>query len=47
MVDALVTLWREVREGHVAVVTAEVERVIGRRPLAFRSWAAENAAAFR
>ena len=47
MVAALVELWREVREGQVAVVTGDVERVTGRRPTAFRRWADENAAAFR
>ena len=47
MVEALVTLWREVREGQVAVVTGDVERSIGRPPIAFRRWAEENAAAFR
>jgi uncharacterized protein YbjT (DUF2867 family) len=46
-IDALVVLWREVREGQVAVVTGDVERVTGRKPIAFRRWAEENAAAFR
>jgi hypothetical protein len=47
MVDALVTLWREVRQGQVAVVTDDVERVTGRRPTTFRRWAEDNAAVFR
>lgn len=47
MVDALVTLWREVREGQVEVVTGDVERVTGRRPITFRRWVEENVAAFR
>lgn len=47
MVEALVTLWREVREGQVAVVTGDVERVTGRPPIGFRRWAEENAASFR
>jgi uncharacterized protein YbjT (DUF2867 family) len=47
MIDALVTLWREVREGQVAVVTGDVERVIGRPPIGFRRWAEENAESFR
>jgi uncharacterized protein YbjT (DUF2867 family) len=47
MIDALVTLWREVREGQVAVVTGDVERIAGREPIGFRRWAEDNAAAFR
>lgn len=47
LVNALVTLWREIREGLVSVVTGEVERVTGRRPIPFGTWAEENAAAFR
>ncbi len=45
--DALVALWREVREGQVAAVTSDVERVTGRAPIGFRRWAEENADAFR
>lgn len=47
LADALVTLWSEVRQGLVSVVTGEVERVTGRRPIPFARWAQENAAAFR
>jgi uncharacterized protein YbjT (DUF2867 family) len=45
--DALVGLWRSVREGQVAMTTGEVERVTGRTPRTFRQWCEENAAAFR
>ncbi len=45
--DALVDIWRSVREGRLDTVTDGVERVIGRRPIAFAAWAAENADAFR
>jgi uncharacterized protein YbjT (DUF2867 family) len=46
LADALVMLWREVREGKVAIVTREVERVTGRPAIAFDTWVRENAAAF-
>jgi uncharacterized protein YbjT (DUF2867 family) len=45
-IEAHVTLWRAIREGRLAAVTDEVERVLGRRPIALKQWAAENAAAF-
>jgi uncharacterized protein YbjT (DUF2867 family) len=44
--DALVGLWRAVRQGRIATVTDTVERVLGRGPLAFPAWARENASAF-
>lgn len=44
--DALVALWRAVREGKVEVVTNAVERVLGRPARSFEAWAAENAAVF-
>ncbi|HEX4353254.1 MAG TPA: NAD(P)H-binding protein [Polyangiales bacterium] len=47
LADALIVLWREVREGLVAMVTNEVERIVGRAPIAFATWAKQNAAAFR
>jgi uncharacterized protein YbjT (DUF2867 family) len=46
LADALIVLWREVREGLVSVVTNNVERVTGRKPLPFERWVHENAAAF-
>lgn len=45
--DALVDIWRAVREGRMDAVTQGVRRVIGRDPMAFDQWAAENAEAFQ
>jgi len=47
VVEAHILLWRAIREGHLATVTGEVERVIGRKSITFEEWAVENAAAFR
>ena len=44
--DALVDIWRAVREGRLATVSDGVKRVIGRRPIPFDRWAEENADAF-
>jgi (4-alkanoyl-5-oxo-2,5-dihydrofuran-3-yl)methyl phosphate reductase len=41
--EAHVALWRAIREGHLAAVTNEVERILGRRPITFEKWALENA----
>jgi len=46
MVDALVSIWRAVREGRLARVTAVVEQVLDRPPVSFETWARENAEAF-
>lgn len=46
-VDALVDIWRAVREGRLDTVTDEVKRVTGRQPIPFDQWAAENAASFQ
>jgi uncharacterized protein YbjT (DUF2867 family) len=45
--DALVDIWRAVREGRLATVTDGVEQVLGRRPIFFDRWAKENADAFQ
>jgi uncharacterized protein YbjT (DUF2867 family) len=45
--EAHVSLWRAIREGCLATVTDNVERILGRKPIAIDQWAAENAAAFR
>jgi len=45
--EAHVSLWRAIREGRLATVTDNVERVLGRKPIAIDQWALENAAAFR
>ena len=47
MVEARLSIFRAIREGRLAAVTGEVERVLGRRPIRFDAWAEQNAAAFR
>jgi uncharacterized protein YbjT (DUF2867 family) len=44
--EALVDIWRAIREGRLTTVTDEVERVLGRKPRSFAQWANENAAEF-
>lgn len=44
--EAHVALWRAIREGRLAGVTRDVERILGRRPIAFGQWAAENTESF-
>jgi (4-alkanoyl-5-oxo-2,5-dihydrofuran-3-yl)methyl phosphate reductase len=45
--EAHVSLWRAIREGRLATVTDNVERILGRKPIALDQWTVENAAAFR
>ncbi|MGA7967617.1 MAG: NAD(P)H-binding protein [Terriglobales bacterium] len=45
--EAHVALWRAIREGRVAGVTHDVERILGRKPIPLRQWASENANSFR
>jgi uncharacterized protein YbjT (DUF2867 family) len=45
--EALVALWRSIREGGGAIVTDTVERVLGALPRSFRQWARENSGRFR
>ena len=45
--EAHVALWRAIREGRLAKVTGNVERILGRGPIALRDWAKENAGAFQ
>jgi len=45
--EAHVSLWRAIREGRLANITDDVERILGRKPIAMDQWAMENAAAFR
>jgi uncharacterized protein YbjT (DUF2867 family) len=45
--EALVDIWRAVREGRLSTVSDGVERIVGRKPISFEQWAAENADAFR
>lgn len=44
--EALVDIWRAIREGRVAMVTDGVQRILGREPKPFEQWVAENASAF-
>jgi uncharacterized protein YbjT (DUF2867 family) len=46
-VDALVDIWRAVRESRLETVTDGVKRVTGREPIPFTQWAAENVASFQ
>jgi uncharacterized protein YbjT (DUF2867 family) len=45
--EAHTSLWRAIREGRLAAVTDNVERILGRKPISLDQWAAENTAAFR
>jgi uncharacterized protein YbjT (DUF2867 family) len=44
--EAHLTLWRAIREGRLASVTDEVERILGRQPISLSQWARENAGVF-
>jgi uncharacterized protein YbjT (DUF2867 family) len=44
--EAHVSLWRAIREGRLATVTGNVERVLRRKPIAFDQWLIENSGAF-
>jgi (4-alkanoyl-5-oxo-2,5-dihydrofuran-3-yl)methyl phosphate reductase len=44
--EAHVALWRAIREDRLAATTSEVERVLGRKPIALEQWAAENRHSF-
>jgi uncharacterized protein YbjT (DUF2867 family) len=45
--EAHVSLWRAIREGRLATVTNNVERILGRKPIALDQWLIENGEAFR
>jgi uncharacterized protein YbjT (DUF2867 family) len=45
--DALVDIWRAIREGRLATVSDGVKQVIEREPIPFNRWAEENADAFQ
>jgi len=45
--DALVDIWRAVREGRLATVSDGVQRMLGRKAIAFDQWVKENADAFQ
>jgi (4-alkanoyl-5-oxo-2,5-dihydrofuran-3-yl)methyl phosphate reductase len=44
--EAHVALWRAIREGRLASVTPDVERILGRKPIPLSQWCVENAPAF-
>ena len=44
--EALVDIWRAIREGRLATLTDGVQRILGREPVSFKQWVAENADAF-
>jgi uncharacterized protein YbjT (DUF2867 family) len=45
--EAHVSLWRAIREGRLATVTDNVDRILGRKPIRLNQWLTENAAAFQ
>jgi (4-alkanoyl-5-oxo-2,5-dihydrofuran-3-yl)methyl phosphate reductase len=46
LIEARLSIFRAIREGRLAAITTEVDRVLGRKPITFDQWARENAAAF-
>jgi (4-alkanoyl-5-oxo-2,5-dihydrofuran-3-yl)methyl phosphate reductase len=46
LIDARLSIFRAIREGHLAAVTDNVAATIGREPISFERWAQQNAAAF-
>jgi uncharacterized protein YbjT (DUF2867 family) len=47
IVAAHLSIYRAIRDGRLAIVTYTVDRVLGRKPIAFDRWAEENAVRFR
>jgi uncharacterized protein YbjT (DUF2867 family) len=47
VIEAHLSIYRAIREGRLAGSTEGVERVLGRKPIAFDEWVRENASAFR
>ena len=45
--EAHVALWRAIREGRLATVNDNVERILGRKPIGLNQWLTENSEAFR
>jgi uncharacterized protein YbjT (DUF2867 family) len=45
-IDYHLSIFRAIRAGRLATVTDTVERILGRSPIGFHQWAAENASAF-
>jgi uncharacterized protein YbjT (DUF2867 family) len=46
MVEAVVEIWRAVREGRLAAVDDGVRRLLGREPSTFDRWVQQNASSF-
>jgi uncharacterized protein YbjT (DUF2867 family) len=46
LVEARLSIFRAIRDGHLATVTDTVEKVLGRKAIDFTRWAEQNAAAF-
>ncbi len=47
MVVGHLSIYRAIRQGRLAAVTGNVERVLGRQPIGFGRWVQEHAEAFR
>jgi uncharacterized protein YbjT (DUF2867 family) len=47
IVAAHLSIYRAIREGRLAIVTENVDRVVRQKPLSFDRWVEQNAAAFR
>jgi uncharacterized protein YbjT (DUF2867 family) len=47
IIVAHLSIYRAIREGRLAAVTDDVERVLGRKPIAFDRWVQEHLEAFR
>ena len=45
--EAHVSLWRAIREGRLATVNDNVERILGRKPMGLDQWLRDNVAAFQ
>lgn len=45
--EAHVSLWRAIREGRLATVNDNVERILGRKPIDLNEWLRHHVAAFR
>jgi len=45
--EALVSLWRAIREGKLATVSTGVADILGKPPISFERWVEENATSYR
>jgi len=46
LVEARLSIFRAIRDGHLATFTDTVKRVLGRKPITFDQWVQENIAVF-